>query len=62
MIKLEDIKFDGEACAICTTATSIMIKELIGKTIEEAKNIINNFKNMINEKHYDEDFWRIKYL
>ena len=29
--KIEDIRFDGEACAICTSATSIMINTLIGK-------------------------------
>ncbi len=48
-----DIRFDGEACAICTSATSVMIKTLIGKTVEEAQDIINNFENMINEKTYD---------
>lgn len=52
---IKDIHFDGEACAISTSTTSIMIKLLIGKTINEAKNIINNYYNMINEKTYDED-------
>ena len=53
--KIKDIKFDGEACAICTSSTSIMIDTLIGKTIEEAKEIVNNFYNMIEEKEYKED-------
>ena len=35
--KIEDIRFDGEACAISTAATSIMIRNLIGKTLEEVK-------------------------
>ncbi len=48
-----DIRFDGEACAICTSSTSIMINTLIGKTIEDALKIIDNFENMINEKEYD---------
>src|SRR5574344_2648038 len=52
--KIIDIRFDGEACAISTSATSIMIKELIGKTIEEALIIINEHENMIDEKEYDE--------
>ena len=51
--KIEDIRFDGEACAICTSATSIMTDTLIGKTVEEAKKIINNYYNMIDEKEYD---------
>ena len=50
-----DVRFAGDACAICTSATSIMIKTLIGKTLDEAQEIINNFENMINEKEYDKD-------
>lgn len=52
---IKDIKFDGEACAISTASTSIMTKELIGKTLKEAKNFIENFYNMIEERPYDED-------
>ena len=48
-----DARFDGDACAICTSAASIMIKTLIGKTINEARDIINNYNNMINEEEYD---------
>ena len=52
---IEDIMFDGEACAICTSSASIMTNLLLGKTKEEALNIINNFNNMIEEKEYDKD-------
>lgn len=60
MMKIEDdvvkdIVFDGEACAICTSATSIIIKSLIGKKVSDAINIITNYQNMINEKEYDKD-------
>lgn len=60
MMKIEDdvvkdIVFDGEACAICTSATSIIIKTLIGKKVSDAINIITNYQNMINEKEYDKD-------
>lgn len=51
---IKDIKFDGEACAISTASTSIMTKELIGKSISEAEDFIKNFDNMINENDYDE--------
>lgn len=51
---IEDIAFTGEACAISISSTSIMIENLIGKSISEAKVIIDNFENMINEKEYDE--------
>ncbi len=53
--KIQDIRFDGEACAICTSSTSIMIETLIGKTVEEAKEICTNFENMIDEKEYNEE-------
>ena len=53
--KIEDIKFDGEACAICTSCSSVMTKELKGKTCEEANKIIDNFERMIDEVSYDED-------
>ena len=52
---IEDIRFDGEACAICTSSTSIMTELLTGKTMDEAKVIIDNYMNMIYEKDYDED-------
>ena len=52
--KINDICFEGEACAISTSSTSIMIRNLIGKTIDEALNYIENFENMLNEKPYDE--------
>lgn len=60
MVKLDDniikdVKFDGEACAICTSATSIMIDTLIGKNINEADEIIKNYYNMIEEKDYDSE-------
>lgn len=51
--KISDITFTGEACAISISSTSIMIKNLIGKTIEEAKKYVNSFLNMVNEKEYD---------
>lgn len=51
---IKDIHFDGEACAICTSSTSIMIETLIGKTLDETKLIYENFEKMLNEKKYNE--------
>ena len=60
MLKIEggiirDIIFDGEACAISTSSTSIMISTLLNKTIPDAKKILYNFENMINELEYDKE-------
>ena len=52
---IEDVLFDGEACAICTSATSIWSDILIGKTIDEAKKIVDNYNKMINEEEYDKE-------
>ncbi len=57
--KIVDAHFDGEACAICTSSTSIMLDTLIGKTIEEAKIIVENFGNMIDEREYDSDILEV---
>lgn len=58
MVKLEDgvikdIRFDGEACAMCISSSSIMVETLIGKTLDKAKDILVNFLNMIDEKEYN---------
>lgn len=50
-----DAYFDGEACAISTASTSIMVKRIIGMTLKEATNYVNNFNNMVNEKEYNKE-------
>ena len=51
--KIIDMYFDGEACVISTSATSIMIKSLIGKSLNEALDVMENYYNMIGEVDYD---------
>lgn len=50
-----DAYFEGEACAITTSATSIMLKKIIGKTKEECFHLMKEYYNMINENPYDKD-------
>ena len=52
---IKDAGFNGEACAISTSATSIMLRNLVGKSIESAKEILVNYQNMINENEYDKE-------
>lgn len=52
---IEDIHFDGEACAISTSATSIMIRSLIGKSKDEALYLLTQYENMLEEREYDKD-------
>ena len=52
---IEDAYFDGEACAISTSSTSIMLKKIIGKTKEEALTLTDEFDNMIYEREYNKE-------
>ena len=38
---IKDIRFDGEACAICTASTSIMSELLIGKTMHLKSHLLS---------------------
>lgn len=51
---IEDMAFSGHGCAISQSSTSIMIDTLKGKTIEEAKEIIKTFIEMIKREITDE--------
>ena len=53
--KIEEITFDGEACSISISSTSIMGELLEGHTIDEAIHLIENYGNMIEEKEYDRE-------
>ena len=53
--KISDIKFDGEACVIAISSTSILSELLIGRTLGEAKTILNNYFNMIEEHEYNKE-------
>lgn len=50
---IEDIKFEGEACVIAISSTSILSDLLIGKKISEVNDILANYYNMIEENDYD---------
>ncbi len=53
--KIIDAYFEGEACAITTSATSIMLKKIIGLTKEEARSLMKEYYQMIEEETYNSD-------
>ena len=57
--KIADMAFTGHGCAISQASTSIMIDTLKGKTIEEAKKIIETFIEMIKREEKDEEKLKI---
>lgn len=52
---ISDIKQEGTGCSISMSSASVMTEALIGKTEEEATNIMNNFYKMIVQEAFDED-------
>ncbi len=51
--KIEDITFEGEACAISVSSASIMTSNLKGKSVLEAINYIENMEAMLNNQDYN---------
>ena len=51
---IEDVAFTGQGCAISQSSTSIMADVLRGKTLDEAKEIIKTFIEMIKRETQDE--------
>lgn len=59
-LKIEDniikkVYFDGEACAISTSATSVMIKLLENKSIDDALKLSEEYAKMIEEGTESDD-------
>ena len=59
--KVESLTFEGEGCAISLASASIMTELVKGKSLEESKEIMDAFLNMIKNtseiqsNHLDED-------
>ena len=45
--KVESLTFEGEGCAISMASASIMTELVEGKSFNEAKNLMNDFLNML---------------
>lgn len=52
---IKDLRFDGVACTISTSSTSIMTALLKNKDIKQAKHIIAQYRAMLNELDYDSE-------
>lgn len=48
--RIEDIRFIGQGCAISKASASMMTDELVGKTLEEAQEIFENFHELLTEE------------
>lgn len=52
---INKVLWEGTACVISTASTSIMTELLKGKTVDEAKTLIETYNKMINLEDYDEE-------
>lgn len=44
---IEDVKFEGSGCAICTASASVMTDLLKGKTVTEAEELFGQFHDLV---------------
>ena len=53
--KIIDACFEGVACTISLSSTDIMCDLMKGKSIEEARYMIEQYQHMMHEEPFDED-------
>jgi len=53
--KVIDVKFEGIGCAISQASANLMIENIIGKSLEEVKELIENVNLMVNGSEYDKE-------
>jgi nitrogen fixation NifU-like protein len=44
---IEDIRFEGQSCAICQASASIMTTQVKGKTLENAQQLVQDFRHVV---------------
>lgn len=57
--KIEEVKFEGQGCAISVASASLMTEAVAGKTVKEALNLSSEFQSMVTgqslETHFGEE-------
>ena len=51
---IADARHDGTGCSICCSSASVLTETVMGKKVEDAKEIANTYINMLTNKEYDE--------
>jgi len=53
--KITEVKFVGRGCSISQASASMMTEQIKGKTLNEAKELIGQFKSMMHGRPANED-------
>jgi nitrogen fixation NifU-like protein len=48
--RIEDVRFEGEGCAIAMASADLMAEAMQGKTVEQALQMVQRFQNMMQRK------------
>jgi nitrogen fixation NifU-like protein len=48
--RIEEVKFEGEGCAIAMASADLMAEAMQGKTVEQALQMVHRFQNMMYGK------------
>lgn len=52
---IQDFSFTGQACTISTASTSILSELVKGKSLQDAKAIVKEYRKMVNLESFDDD-------
>ncbi len=52
---IKDVMFTGNGCSISQSAASLMTEAIKGKTLEETRGIMDEYKKMLQGNSYDPD-------
>jgi nitrogen fixation NifU-like protein len=53
--RVKDVMFTGNGCSISQSAASLLTEAIKGKTIEETRKIMEEYKNMLAGKNYNSE-------
>jgi nitrogen fixation NifU-like protein len=59
---IQDVRFEGSGCAICTASASLMTETLKGKTETEAAALFEEFHHLVTGEKTEVDLGKLKVL
>lgn len=53
--KITEVYHDGTGCSISMSSASVMSETMVGKTVEEAKKILDNYVSMVKGETFNDE-------